>query len=253
MISRLFPALNAVDGWLAGLLPFVFRLMIWGALSGTLSILIYAKLSPQAAIKDLKKKIRGLQREMLGLDLEFADFMRLSMENLKTSLRLFAVVLGPGLISVLPVLLLAVWIHTWMAYEAPASLDDLAVMSADENVDLSLIVESSPNRLSNEQTGDDGPQGSDGIVVMAGDKVIYSGAPLSPPTHVLHKRQWWNAILNSPAGYLVKDAPVDSVRLNLLKKQAVKCGPNWARGWEFSFFVFVFIAALGLKLGLRIA
>ena len=96
MISRLFPALNTVDGWFAGLLPFVFRLMIWGALGGTLSILMYARLSPQASIKGLKKKMRGLQREMLGLDLEFADFMRLSIENLKTSLRLFAAVLGPG-------------------------------------------------------------------------------------------------------------------------------------------------------------
>jgi len=119
MISRLFPALSTVDGWLAGLLPFALRLMMWGALSGTLSILIYAKLSPQAAIKDLRKKIRGLQREMLSLDLEFTDFLKLSGENLKTSLRLFAIVLGPGLISVLPVLPQPTWIHICVAHEAP--------------------------------------------------------------------------------------------------------------------------------------
>ena len=253
MISRLFPALNTVDGWFAGLLPFVLRLMIWGALGGSLSILIYARLSPQASIKELKKKIRGLQRDMLGLDLEFADFMRLSKENLKTSLRLFAAVLGPGLVSVVPVLFLAVWIHACIAYEAPASLDALAVTAADGNVDLRVTSENTPDMPSGQNTGDVGPASSERIQVVAGEKVIYSGTPLSPPTPVLHKRRWWSVLLSSPAGYLVDDAPVDSIQLNLAKKQALRWGPNWARGWELPFFVFVFIAALGLKLGLRIA
>ncbi|MHC4168727.1 MAG: EMC3/TMCO1 family protein, partial [Planctomycetota bacterium] len=166
MISRFFPALNTVDGWLAGLLPntvdgwlagllpFVFRLMIWGALGGALSILVYARLSPQASIKKLKKKMRGLQREMLGLDLEFADFMRLSSENLKTSLRLFAAVLGPGLVSVLPVLLIAVWIHTCMAYEAPASQDDLVITAQDENVELRLITRNNQDNSPGEEIRD---------------------------------------------------------------------------------------------------
>lgn len=105
MISRHFPVMNIVNGWLGSLFPFVFRLMMWGALASILSIMIYARLSPQTSIKRLKEKIRGLQREMLGLDL---DFLHLSKENLKTSLRLFAAVLGPGLVSVLPVLILTV-------------------------------------------------------------------------------------------------------------------------------------------------
>lgn len=253
MLSRLFPTLSTIDGWLACLLPFVLRLMVWGALGGALSILVYAKLSPQASIKGLKKKIRGLQRKMLGLDLEFADFLRLSSENLKTSLRLFAAVLGPGLISVLPVLLLAVWIHTCMAYQVPAAQDSLAIIAADENVDLHLMTHDSVDASPDEETRDRDQVNSQRIVVMAGEKVIYSGTPLSPPTPVLHKRRWWNVLLSSPAGYVSKDAPVDSIRLNLVKKQVVKWMPTWARGWEFPFFVFVFVAALSIKLRFRIA
>jgi hypothetical protein len=253
MLSRLFPALSTVDGWLAGLLPFVLRLMIWGALGGSLSILIYARLSPQASIKRLKKKMRGLQREMLGLDLQFADFLKLSGENLKTSLRLFAVVLGPGLVSVLPVLLFAVWIHTCMAYNAPASRGDLVAATADGSVDLRVTGENNSDTSPGGKVGDDVSATSDTVVIMADGEVVYSGTPLSPPTPVLHKRRWWSVILGSPAGYVVDDAPVDSIRLNLAKKQALKWGPGWARGWELPFFVFVFIAALGLKLGLRIA
>lgn len=253
MISRLFPALNTVDGWLAGLLPFVFRLTVWGALAGTLSIIIYARLSPQASIKRLKKKIRGLQREMLGLDLEFVDFLRLSKENLKTSLRLFAAVLGPGFVSVLPVLLLAVWLHTCMAYEAPESPGDLVATSADGSTDLRLATHNDLDKLYQDEIRDHAPAGSEAIAVMAGEKVVYAGDPLSPPTPVIHKRRWWSVLLDSPAGYIVEDAPIDSIRLNLSKKQVVKWMPNWARGWEFPFFVFVFLAAFGIKLGFRIA
>ena len=133
MISKLFPVLNMVDGWLAGLLPLAARLSMWGALAGTLSITIYAKLSPQASITKLKKKTRGLQRKMLCLDLKFGDFLRLSKENLKTSLRLLATVIGPALVSVLPVLFLATWIHTCLAYEVRDASDDLIVTAADGN------------------------------------------------------------------------------------------------------------------------
>jgi hypothetical protein len=225
---------------------------MWGALAGTLSIIIYAKLSPQASIAKLKKKIRSLQRKMLSVDLEFADFLRLSRENLKTSLRLFATVLGPALVSALPVLFLAIWIHTYLAYEAPSTPNDLVVTAVDGNVDLRLICHANVDEISHDEIHDHELVSPEAIMVMADNKVIYSGTPLSPPTPVIHKQRWWSVILDSPAGYVVENAPVDSIRLNLSKKQAVKWMPNWAAGWEFPFFVFVFLAALGIKLGFRI-
>jgi hypothetical protein len=252
MIRELFPALNMVDRWLASLLPFAVRLSTWGALAGILSITIYAKLSPQASIVKLKKKTRSLQHQMLSLDLKFADFLRLSKENLKTSLRLFSTVLGPGLVSVLPVLLLAVWIHTCLAYEAPDASDDLVVKAAKGNVDLRLLSYNNVDEISRDAIHGHNLASPGTIVVMADDKVIYSGNPLSPPTPVIHKKRWWSVLLDSPAGYVVEDAPVDSIRLNLFKKQAVKWMPKWAAGWECPFFVFVFLTALGIKLGFRI-
>ncbi len=252
MISELFPVLSMVDRWLAGLLPFAVRLSMWGALAGTLSITIYAKLSPQASITKLKKKTWSLQRKMLCADIEFLDILRLSKENLKTSLRLFATVLGPALVSALPVLFLASWIHTCLAYEAPPTPDDLIITAVDGNVDLRLLFYSNVHEKSNNEIHDHDLVSPEAIIVMADNKTIYSGTPLSPPTPVIHKQRWWSVLLDSPAGYLVEDAPIDSIRLNLSKKQAVKWMPNWAAGWEFPFFVFVFLAALGIKLGFRI-
>lgn len=250
MIRELFPALNMVDSWLAGLLPFAVRLSMWGALAGTLSITIYTKLSPQASIAKLKKKTWSLQRKMLCMNIEFVDFLRLSKENMKTTIRLFATVLGPALVSALPVIFLAIWIHTCLAYEAPPTPNDLVVTAADGNVNLSLLRHT--NKISHDEIHNHDISSPEAIVVMAENKVIYSGNPFSPPTPVIHKQRWWSVLLDSPAGYIVEDAPIDSIRLNLSKKQAVKWMPNWATGWEFPFFVFVLLAALGIKLVYRI-
>ncbi len=252
MINKLFPLLNIIDGWFAGVLPLAFRLSIWGALAGILSIIIYAKLSPQASIKKLKKKTKSLQREMLNVDLEFADFLRLSKENLKTALRLFITVLGPAIVSALPVIFLAIWIHTCLAYEAPTSLSNLVATTEDDNINLLLFSDTNFNKnINNEIENHDLLHSK--IVVMADNTVIYSGNPLSPATPVVYKHRWWNVLHDNPAGYVVKDAPVDSIRLNINKKQIIGWLPNWAAGWEMPFFVFLLITALGIKLGFRVA
>ncbi len=240
-----------VDGWLAGL-PLSVRLSILGALAGILSITIYAKLSPQASIAKLKKKTRSLQREMLNVDLEFVDFWRLSKENLKTSLRLFTTVLGPALVSALPVIFLVIWINTCLAYEAPPTPSDLVVTTEQGNIELQMIIDTNLDEISQKEIHDHNLANSQKIVVMADEMVIYSGTPLSPPTPVIHKRRCWNVLLESPAGYVVEDAPIDSIMLNVSKKQIIKWMPNWATGWEVPFFTFVLIAALGIKLGFRI-
>ena len=252
MIYKLFPVLSIVDGWFAGLLPLSVRLSMWGALAGILSITIYAKISPQASIAKMKTKTRSLQREMLNVDLVFADFMRLSKENLKTSLRLFFTVLGPALASAIPVILLAIWIHACLAYEAPPTPDDLEVMTEDRNIELQLLNYNELNEISKNEIQARNFAVSEEIVIKIDNKVIYSGNPLSPPMPVIHKRRWWNVILDSPAGYIVKDAPIDSIKLNISRKQIIKWMPGWASGWEVPFFIFVLIAALGIKLGFRI-
>jgi len=188
----------------------------------------------------------------LCVNLKFVDFLRLSKENLKTSLKLFAIVLGPALVSALPVIFLAIWIHTCLAYEAPPTPNDLVVTAADGNVDLLLLRHTNMDEISHDEIHDHDLSNPGAIAVTADNKVIYSGTPLSPPTPVIHKQRWWSVLLGSPVGYVVEDAPIDSIRLNLSKKQVVKWMPKWATGWEFPFFVFVLFAALGIKLVFRI-
>ncbi len=72
--------------------------------------------------------------------------------------------------------------------------------------------------------------------------------PPQAPTPVLHKRQWWNALIANPAGYLPEDAPVESLRLGLPSHEILPLGPDWMRGWLFTYFVLLIDASLGFKL-----
>lgn len=71
-----------------------------------------------------------------------------------------------------------------------------------------------------------------------------------PPEHpapVVHKRQWWNALIGNPAGYLPPQGPAEAIYLDLPKKQMLAFGPDWMRGWEFLYFVLLVAGSLGLK------
>ena len=110
-MGSVYAALGAVDGWIAHILPLAIRLLVWGALAGALSLLLYAWLSPQAKLSNFKTRLRELRGELTNSELEFAEFLKLSKENMRTALVYLALVLGPALVSVLPVLLLASWLH----------------------------------------------------------------------------------------------------------------------------------------------
>jgi len=236
MLITLFEILNNIDNWFGSFISPLMRLCLWGAIAGTISIAIYAKLSPQTAITKLKKESRSLQKGILSADIEFKEFLKVSGNSLRTSFKLVATVMGPTIIGALPVLFFIVWIHTYQGYENLPNRSDLAVKSADQSSKLYL------SHLNNTD-----------ISINADNQVIYTGDPFSPPTSALHKRQWWNVVVASPVGYLAKDASVSNVELNFPKKQFLKWMPEWGRGWEVPFFMCVFIAALAIKIIFRIA
>ena len=54
MIDYKFSALDSIDGFLALALPQVLRIWLWGAVAGSASILIYAKVSSQDKFTSIK-------------------------------------------------------------------------------------------------------------------------------------------------------------------------------------------------------
>jgi hypothetical protein len=251
MISKLFLLLNTVDGWLAGALGVAPRLCLWGALAGVVSMLIYARTSPGAKIAQLKVRSRELRNQLMRADGEFQDFLRLSTENLKTSFRLVGTTFVPATISALPVLVLATWIHGNVGFVGPADHSELTAAAEGATVVVYLRGQPGTVREHTEMTLA-GSSGLRGVALMTGDRVIYEGDPLSPPTPTLGKRQWWHTILEAPSGYLRDDAPVESVSLNVVRRRIVPWAPDWINGWELPFFAAVSLTALAIKLTFRI-
>ena len=88
------------------------------------------------------------------------------------------------------------------------------------------------------------------LITARGEDVIE--IPPAQPASVVHKRQWCNALIGNPAGYLEPADPAEAVYLDLPKQQMRPFGPGWMRGWEFLYFVLLIIGSLGLMLIWRI-
>jgi len=224
MINFIFPLFSAVDRLMASAVPTLARICLWGALAGVLSVAIYAWLSPQDKIAGYKEQLKKYRRELMGNEeLDFSEYMAISRKNLKTSMLFLCSAIGPALVSAVPVILILLWVHTALGYSAP---EGLSAEVPGKDIKLQLNMEAGK------------------VIVKTADRVLYRGDPLNPPVPSVTAREWWNILLESPAGYLTDEAGVEKIRFNTRERRFVEFMPGWGEGVEFPYFVFVFITAL---------
>lgn len=251
MINSVFPLFNAVDALLVPWLPVLLRVLLWGALTGVATLLLYAWVSDQAGLAVLKQRAKDLRREMLDPSLDRDAYMRLTKENLTTSFRLLRKSFGPAMISSIPVLIVLVWLSTYYSYERPPAGADVAVDFVPKNDAMQV----SP--------ADAFVKSGDGILLRIGaqpatvqfadaEGTVYEGAPDNPPTPVVHQRRWWNALLGNEAGYVRPNADVDEIHFGFPALNLFPSLPSWASTWELPFFVSLFVAALSIKIAFKI-
>lgn len=248
MLNQLFPLLNAGDEWLVSTLPVSLSVSLWGVVAGILAMGLYGVISPQKAIAVLTTQARQLRQKMSDLSLDATEFSRLGKENVKTSLALLAKVFLPALLSSLPILIFALWLNIMYGYQAPQDPSSLIASSEGRSKNITLTTVEPP-----QQTGTTKEEHKI-LSIQADGKTVYTGNPFQPPTPVIHKRAVWNTLIENPIGYLDEQGSVDVIHLNLPTRQVLTWTwlPNWATGWETPFFLAVFAAALGIKLGFRI-
>lgn len=251
MLNAIFPLLDGIDGALAGALPPVIRICLWGILSGALTMGIYALLSPQKLIRRKKDAIRVLQRRAMSEEAEFKDVLAVSRKNLTESLSLLALVLLPALISALPVVASFYWLDARYSY-APLQMGEvitikyyppsqaISIMPAD------LVKVSSTGEI-NAIIDTARP-----FEFMAGGEVIYKGPPAQSPASNAHKRTWMDAISESPVGYLSPASPVEAILFGLKSHRIISFGPEWMATWEFTYFLILTISAIAIKVVFKI-
>ncbi len=238
------PLFAWVDTLEAPLLPPLGRLVVWGILGALLSMSLYRFLSPQQRIARGKREIVESRQRLYACDGEFADAWPLMRNMLAVALRQVGRITLPAVVASVPLISLLTWLstHYGYAYPPPGEAPRIEVV---------------PPALQAEWVGKPRPEqpaapSAPHIVVTDADKKMLTTVALNAPVPTLHKQQWWNLFLGNPAGYLPDDTPVQRINVDLPEKEFLHFGPNWIRGWEFSFFVSLLIVSIAMKVLIRI-
>src|SRR5262245_25562420 len=120
MASTVFVAFDGINSWLSQWLAAGYRVIVFGALSGMLSMLLYGAISLQQRIRSLKEDARVVRGKLSKASDDLGELMRLTGINLRVSLGIMGLAIGPALISSLPALIVALWMYANLHYAAPS-------------------------------------------------------------------------------------------------------------------------------------
>jgi hypothetical protein len=245
------PIFSAIDDVLALVAPVFLRLMLWGVLAGWLTMLLYRRFSNQESIAGVKKQQKEQQKVMMDFEGEFNELMPLIRSTLGLGLRQLKLALGPALLASLPVLVLVVWVAGQFSYQTPAASEKVLFTAMPQVDDLYRWSPAQPEDEANSGWMVQWPEAGQVISLdVDGESVLT--LPLKKNIGVIHKRQWWNILMANPLGYLPAGSNIDQITIDLPEMQALGFGPDWIRGWMFTFFMTFLLSSVAFKFVLRI-
>jgi hypothetical protein len=242
------PVFAWLDGLMAGWLPAVARLLVWGIVAGVASMALYGVTSNQAKLAAIKAEIVELRRQIAGFDGAFSEMWSLVGRNLALALRQVWVTFVPAIIASVPVIFLLVWVSTAFDARFPAPGDQLAVAAHPSAGQALPPLHWRGGAAVADGAGWTVTWPADGASLeLVEDDTVLLALPPPAPVGVVHQRRWWNALFGNPAGYLPSPGPVDSISMQLPTREYLPFGPAWLRGWIPFFFGVVVIVSLLLK------
>lgn len=249
MVNILFPIFDKIDGWTSNFLPFPLQNLLWGIVSGIFAFIIYLLFSNQSSISELKNKMKALRKKMFDSSLDDkSEYNSLAKQNLSLSFKLLSKIMLPALLSVIPVIIIAIWYDMNHSFIIPF-FDDRVPISATP---LSSTLDIQPNNLSEIDNKGDlyiRPKNiNDEISIFNNEVLIYSGKLFSKPIPFIIKKKWWNILLSSPVGYITDDSQIEVISINYPEKIIFNKMPHIINGWELFFFIGIFISALPLRI-----
>jgi hypothetical protein len=231
------PLFAWLDGFFSSFASPTPRLVLWGVIGAVLSMGAYWLLSPQKRIARAKAEAIAARRALDAYDGEFAGAWPLIGRVLSPALRQLGLVTGPAVLASLPVLALLVWLSTAYGYAFPS----------DGDIPVRTLPEAGAVRAQPVQV----PTGHQVVVLDDAGNVVERIA-LSAPVPTIHKRQWWNALVGNPIGYLPDSSPLEWIELGLPQREYLTVGPVWMRAWYVVFLGVLLAASLAIKFAARI-
>lgn len=249
------PVFSAIDGLLAIAAPPALRLVLWGIFAGWLTMLAYRFLSDQERIGELKAEQKVQTKAIAEFDGEFAELFPLIRHTLALGLRQLGLALGPALLATLPVLFVVIWVAGEFAYRAPEPGSEILVRV--EPASSAIQWSSTPRARLSESKADgvawsvEWPSQAQPLTMSDGNETLLV-LPLAHDVPVIHKKRWWNLLMANPLGYLPDGGETEVVHIELPEQIIIGAGPDWMRGWMFTFFLAFLLSSLGFKFLLRV-
>ncbi len=240
-----YPVFDAVDGWVAAVAPAWLRLVLWGAVSGAAAMALYAATSSQDRLQALKRRSAELRAEVARTE-DAGEAARLALQNVRLSFRFLGAVLGPALLSGIPVLFLLAWVSAAYSYAMPEAGRTVPVVAAPPDSGLTMAPPVTGEAMAVAWPG------TGGTVTLRERDAILDAPADELRLGIIHKRRWWNWLLGNEAGYLPAAWATDSVSFALPPREVLSFGPAWMRGWAFVYFVTLVAVSLVIKLRFRI-
>lgn len=265
LVNLTFPFFDTINELLATFLPIALQLVFWGVVSGVLAMLVYWLCSNQQKIKAQQKRITEIRAQMAQKkDESFDEVMRISMTNLRASLRMLGMVIGPALVSSLPILVILLWVSVHFGFAEPAAGARIVWATIPEQTPVKLEPADLVAQQASPQAGNGGGEEAGERVLLwpepqqvarfvENGSVIHEGLPRDPVVPVIHQKRWWNSLLGNEGGYLAEQAETDVVRFELERLRLYSGVPDWLSGWELTYFLALIATSLAVKFGFKIA
>ena len=250
------PLLQAVDGWLALLLPALLRVWLYGAISGVVSMALYRRWSAQSKLAALSERTRALRQELAGYDGPFDGLMTRVGELLRLSGRHLRLSFVPAMLSGLPVLFLLPWLSNHFGHQWPSTGDALQVQPQGLSVPVEALQWSGPDGATAVHWDPDSgswalswPAAEQPVELRQGELRLLTLPPAGDyAIPVLHKRSLpFNWLIANPAGYLPDDGPLQAVALDLPPQALHGLGPGWLRHWLAMYLLPLLAVSLWLR------
>ena len=251
LFDVLSPFLNAIDIELGFFLPPIARWIFLGALAGGISMVLYWVFSSQSKISKLNAQIVEVRKKINTYQGEFVGIQPLLWQSIGLSLKRVGLSIGPVVLASFPLLFLLVWLSNTYGYETPEPGQIIEVRVDPKSAVTSWVPTDTALFKDNAWMVSWPSVGSEATLVdEAGNHLLT--LPLTKPVTIIHEKEWWNALVGNPLGYIPLDSPVDAVSIELLPRTELGIDPEWLGWWETVFFASVIVVSLLIKFACRI-
>ncbi|MFZ2236791.1 MAG: hypothetical protein WBP11_09050 [Dokdonella sp.] len=242
-------AFDVVEAGLIALsLPAWLRILFWSVISGAAGMWLYRRYSPQSRIAEVRTQIAAAQSELAKYDGEFDGLMPLIGRQFRLVFTQMRLTLGATLLAGLPILLMLPWLSNQYSHALPSAgtfvtfcaEPEQAIARLRADIELERSKQGLGCRIIAWPT-------SASAIVLRDEKQDLLTLPIKHAVPVIHQKEWWNAFIGNPLGYLPEQSTIRSLQMDLPERNIIARGPAWMRGWEFCYFVGVLAVSLWLR------